>query len=78
MVRLTSLEETLFEDEAGLHRERLIDLLLTSLSAHGGDHRSDSLRHAAEAAREVIETLWSRYHGEGDHLPLGDQTRSKR
>ncbi|AOJ83909.1 MULTISPECIES: hypothetical protein [Burkholderia] len=61
MVRLTALEETLFADDTGEARDRLLAVLARAC-APGGDC-PDAVRLAASAARDVIDTLWARYHG---------------
>lgn len=61
MVRLTSLKETLFADDTGEARDRLIATLASAAAPH--ENHPDAVRFAASAARDVIDTLWARYHG---------------
>ncbi|AOJ07281.1 hypothetical protein [Burkholderia mayonis] len=73
MVRLTSLEETLFADDTGEARDRLIAMLASVAARH--ENRPDTVRFAANAARDVVDTLWARYHGmsadRSEALPRG-------
>jgi hypothetical protein len=70
MVRLTDLEDMLSADASGQHRDELIDILEAGLSGRL-EQCPEQVYLAAHAAREVIQTLWLRYHSTAFSLGLG-------
>ncbi|RQR48133.1 hypothetical protein DIE19_33600 [Burkholderia sp. Bp9126] len=60
MVRLTDLEETLYYDNSGQARDRMI-AMLADMAATRGDG-APAMQHVFSAARDIIDILWHRYH----------------
>lgn len=69
MTRLTSLEDALYADRDGVWRDEAIACLRSaerdSCVACTAEERQAAREYAAacSAAIQVIETLWTRYHG---------------